>query len=86
MALSTSKLKELRRRPVGESGNRLSDALDLSDQTATAVAEALGFTLPYLSDVRSGRYNTITVENAHKFARYFGCAIEDLFPSREAVA
>ena len=34
----------------------------------------------HVSDVARRRYRTITVENARKFARYFGCSIEDLFP------
>jgi hypothetical protein len=36
--------------------------------------------------VKAGRMQTVTVENAHKFAEFFDCAIEDLFPAREAVA
>lgn len=32
---------------------------------------------PTISDVARQRYRTITVENARKFARYFGCSIED---------
>ena len=44
------------------------------------LAKALRLTQPYVSDVARGRYRTITVENAWKFAAYFGCRIEDLFP------
>jgi transcriptional regulator with XRE-family HTH domain len=85
-ALTQSKVRELRHRPVSKAGNRLADAIDLSGQTSTAIGEALGFTLQYVSDVSRGRWQTITVDNAHKFAEFFGCAIEDLFPAREAVA
>ena len=31
-------------------------------------------------DVARQRYRTTTVENARKFADYFGCSIADLFP------
>lgn len=54
--------------------------------TQVAVADACGFSQPYLSDIVRGRYETITVENARKLAEFFGCTIEDLFPAREAVA
>lgn len=86
MALSTSKLKELRSRKIGASGNRLSDAIELSDTTATAVAAATKFTPQYISDVARGRWDTITVDNARKFAEFFGCSIEDIFPAKQAVA
>ena len=60
--------------------NRVAKAMALSDVTQVIVAKALGLTQPYVSDVARGRYRTITVENARKFASYFGCRIEDLFP------
>ena len=45
------------------------------------VADAVGLPQPYyVSDVARQRYRTITVENARKFANYFGCSIADLFP------
>ena len=45
-----------------------------------ALAKALGLSQPYVSDVFRRRYRTITVATAQKFAQYFGCCIEDLFP------
>jgi len=48
--------------------------------------EATGFVQPYVAQVMGGRFRTITVENARKFAEFFGCNIEDLFPASEAVA
>lgn len=86
MALNTQRLRELRKRPIGQRGNRLADAIELSQETSTSIAAELGFALQYVSDVSRGRYDTITVENAGRFSRYFGCAIEDLFPAREAIA
>jgi transcriptional regulator with XRE-family HTH domain len=85
MALSTQKLHELRRRKVGAAGNRLADVLELSGETATALAEATALTLQYISDTKAGRYKTITVENAGRIARFFGVAIEDIFLLREAM-
>lgn len=34
----------------------------------------------YVSDVVGQGHRTITVANARKFARHFGCSIENLFP------
>lgn len=41
------------------------------------LAKALRLTQPYVSDVACGSYRTIAVQNAWKFAAYFGCRIED---------
>lgn len=83
--LSGRKLRELRETPPSES-NRVARALELAAVTQLDVAAATGLPQPYISDVARNRYQTITVDNARKFADYFGCAIEDLFPAREAVA
>ena len=40
-------------------------------------------TQAYVSDVVHCRYRTITVVNARRFARYFGCSVEDLFPDSD---
>ena len=64
-----------------ESGlNRVAKAISLAGVTQVTIAKKLGLPQPYVSDVARCRYRTITVENARKFARYFGCSIEDLFP------
>jgi transcriptional regulator with XRE-family HTH domain len=79
------KLRELRETPASES-NRVARAIELAHVTQLDVAAVTGLPQPYISDVARNRYQTITVDNARKFAEYFGCAIEDLFPAREAVA
>lgn len=86
MALTKQKLHALRAAPFGPAGNRLQLAIDLAGETQTSVARAIGLPYTYVSDTTRGRYRTLTVENAAKFARHFGCAIEDLFHTREAVA
>ena len=63
-----------------EPGNRVAKAISLAGVRQMVVAEALGLSQPYVSDVVRQRYRTITVDNARKFADYFGCYIEDLFP------
>lgn len=82
--LNTRQLRELREAKT--EGNRVAKAIELAETTQLEVAAATGLPQPYVSDVSRNRYQTITVDNARKFADYFGCAIEDLFPAREAVA
>lgn len=85
MALTPPKLKALRQAPA-DSGNRLAAATQLAGVTQAELSRAIAMPQQYVNDVARGRYHTITVENARKFAEYFGCSIEDLFPAREAVA
>lgn len=67
-------------------GNRLRKAFEMSGATQQEAQEATGLTQGYISQVVNNRYPTITVDNARKFADFFGCSIEDLFPASEAVA
>lgn len=39
-----------------------------------------------VSRIVNGKYSTLDINLARKFAQFFGCQIEDLFPAREAVA
>ncbi len=77
MVLTRQQLAILRSEP---GTNRVAKAIALAAVTQATVAEALGLPQPYVSDVARRRYKTITVENARKFANFFGCSIEDLFP------
>ena len=75
--LTEQQLAVLRSEP---GSNRVAKAMALSGVTQVTIAKALGLPQPDVSAVARRRYRTITVENARKFARYFGCSIEDLFP------
>lgn len=86
MALTPKQLRQLRKTPVGHEGNRVRTAIQLSGTTQAAVAASLNLVQPYLSNVARGKYDDIGVENARKFADFFGCAIEDLFPAKQEVA
>ncbi len=76
--LTEDQLRTLRSEP---GANRVAKAISLAGVTQMAVAKEIGLPQPYISDIARRRYRTITVENARKFARYFGCRIEDLFPA-----
>lgn len=85
--LGPRNLHRLRREPVSiANSNRVALAIELSGLRQGEIAEALGWTQSYLSNICRGRFETITVDNAHKLADFFGCLIEDLFPSKQAVA
>lgn len=83
--LTPEQLDQLRATPV-EGVNRLRLAITLADTTQTAVAQETGIPAPSLSLLVNGKYGDLKIETARKLASCFGCAIEDLFPSREAVA
>lgn len=86
MPLTSKQLAELRRRPVTDVGNKLGLAIEIADIRQADVVEHTGYTPQYVSDVVRGRFSDINMENAWKFAQFFGCDPGDLFPSRQAVA
>ena len=63
--------------------NRVATAISLAGVTQTDIAAAIGVPQAYVSDVARQRYSTITVANAWKFAKYFACSIDDLFPPHD---
>ncbi len=78
--LTAEQLDSLRRAPIDEqSPNRLRVAMALTSAAQAEIVAFTGFAQPYVSDVVRGRFRSITVDNAQKFADFFGCAIEDLF-------
>jgi transcriptional regulator with XRE-family HTH domain len=86
MTLTPKQLRRLRDTPSKAGENRVAVAFELAEVTQNTVAAATGLPQPYISDVARNRYQTITVDNAYKFAEFFGCQIEDLFPSKEALS
>jgi transcriptional regulator with XRE-family HTH domain len=88
MALTSEQLNELRAVSAAATGNRVAAAIKLIGITQQVLADALGEHQPYISAVVRGKHATITLTKAEKFAEYFGCSIEDLFPprARQAVA
>ena len=76
--LTKTHIQTLSRMPDGR--NRVAKALELGGVTQTAIAQDLGLTPSYISDVTRERFKTITLENAYKLCTYFNCTIEPLFP------
>lgn len=77
---------ETLRRSRANTRNRLARAMELADLTQAQLAQAMGFTQSFISKVKNGQYIDLPGETMRKFAGHFGCAIEDLFPAREAIA
>ncbi len=84
--MTVPQLEQLRSSGFPRTGNRVGVAIEIAGVTQRTIARTLGMPEPYVSEVVRGRYRTITVENAHRFADFFGCTVDDLFPRREAAA
>lgn len=84
MTLTAAQLKFLRgTEAIG--GTKLKAARRLAGLTQVQMAESLGVHQSALSEWERGRFEP-TLGTARKFAEFFGCAIEDLFPSASAGA
>jgi DNA-binding XRE family transcriptional regulator len=69
------------------SRNRLKFAFTLCGVTQRLASEKTGLSPQRISGLVTGNYQSVSVEEASKLARFFGCTIEDLFPSEhQAVA
>lgn len=85
MTLTPFQLGQLRKSPAE---CRIRTARKLAKLTQVQVAAGVGLTQAALSDIERKRWGSTSTDTAHKFAAFFGCAIEDLFPAKdkEAVA
>ena len=54
----------------------------LQGVTQAGLAASIDLTQPYISAIVNGRYRRLPVETTRRFADFFGCQIEDLFPPR----
>lgn len=85
--LTQEQLDALRAVPLmGGMPNRLRIAIALAQVKQADIVDETGLWAPNLSNLVNGKYANLHVDTARKLAEFFGCAIEDLFPAREAVA
>jgi transcriptional regulator with XRE-family HTH domain len=82
--LEREQLRRLRNTTVPETGNRVALAIELTGKKQGEVAGDLEMPQSQLSDIARGRFQDPKLSTVHKLAIYFGCQIEDLFPSRAA--
>lgn len=66
--------------------NRVAAARRLAKLTQTELGQRIGCTQPSVSRIEQGLCPDITLAMTMALAELFGCQIQDLFPSREAVA
>lgn len=84
--LTRTQMQELKRTPLRHAPNKIAVAMKLTGCTQTDIADATGFAQTYISRIKNGRYSKLPGETMRELADFFGCSIEDLFPSREAVS
>ena len=83
--LTPEQIEALRSVPlVGEMPNRLRVALGMAKAKQTDISAETGLLQSVVSDFVNGNYGDLNVETARKFADFFGCYIDDLFPKRAA--
>ena len=83
--LDQKQIKKLRAARVSEP-NKLKKAIELAGVTQEQVAAGIRSSQPHVTEIANGNYSKLPLETARSLAKFFGCAIEDLFPAREAVA
>lgn len=84
--LSRAKLTKLRRAPRLDTPNKIALAMKLAKVRQVEVAAGVRLTQASVSRICNGQYVDLPHSTLAAFAAYFGCQIEDLFPSREAVS
>ena len=62
--------------------------MELAGLTQVQLAEAVRSTQPRISAICNGRFaeDGLPVEVARRYADFFGCDIDDLFPAKQEVA
>lgn len=85
MPLTKAQLRRLQQTEAAH-GNRVEAARRMLNLSQLAMQEQAGIRQTYISAVERGNYRTVTVDSARRFAEFFGCTIEDLFPSEQEAA
>jgi plasmid maintenance system antidote protein VapI len=81
MPMTPEQMQALRSVPLGAVPNRLPIAFALTGQRQTDACQVLDMTDARMSLLVNGKREA-SLQEAGKLARYFGCAIEDLFPAQ----
>lgn len=83
--LTRKKLQALRRaKPEGP--NKLKLAAELAGLTQTEIAQRIELAQSQVSEDMNGKAPEVSLAKARTYADLFGCTVDDIFPSREAVA
>jgi DNA-binding XRE family transcriptional regulator len=86
--LTPEQIEALRAVPIldGMPPNKLRIATTMLGITQVELAARADLHETFISDIARGMVKNCSLDTAHKIAAVFGCAIEDIFPAREAVA
>lgn len=84
--LTAEQLTHLRAVPAAAFPNRVRIALELVRATQAEAAEGADVHPSTLSQIVNGKHGAVRIDTGRKLAEFLGCSIEDLFPSRQAVA
>lgn len=82
--LTPEQIDALQLLPLGDAPNKLRMALALASARQTDIVEEAGVTASSVSDIVNGKYSSLDIELARKFADFFNCSLEILFPKRAA--
>jgi hypothetical protein len=82
--LTPEQLEARRALPLAGMPNKVDVALTLAKAKQADIVQAYDYELDAsaVHRVVNGKYVTLDVNLARKFAEFFGCQIEDLFPAR----
>ena len=85
--LTPEQLTALRAVPISKQvPNRVHVAMALAGVNGAELAAGIGLSASSVSDIRNGKYESLKHPTVQRFADFFGCYIEDLFPLNEAIA
>ena len=80
--LTPEQLEALRAMPLLGMPNKVEIALSLVGAKQADIVEDKDMDASSVHRVVKGKYSALELETSRKFAAFFGCQIEDLFPAR----
>lgn len=84
--LTTEQVDALKAVPLGDMPNKLRIALALTKTKQADIVDATGIPASNVSNIVNGKYDSLHLETAQKFAVFFGCGTDDLFPTHGVAA
>lgn len=83
--LTATQLRTLRAAP-NDGPNKIRLAMFAAGVTQVELEHAIGLPQPYISAIIRGKSRRLPLSTARKFADYFKCSVDDLFPAQELSA
>jgi predicted XRE-type DNA-binding protein len=83
--LTRVQLQRLRRTATPQ-GNKIKLAMELAEVTQVQVSKKIGISQSQVSEDAAGKCPDMSLDKSRAYARLFGCTVDDLFPSEQAMA